>query len=110
MKEIIYSKLVRDKIPEIIKDSGKECFCHVLDDEEYRKSLKAKLYEETKEVECAKNDEELNEELADVVEIIAALAVSNGKCLGDIIKIASDKRTKRGGFDKKIFLEKVIEK
>lgn len=50
----------------------------------------------------------MREELADVIEIIATLAVMSGKNLGEIIKIAGDKRTKRGGFEKKIFLEKVI--
>lgn len=108
-KEIIYNKLVRDKIPEIIKESGKQSFTRILDEEEYVTELKKKLFEETKEVSEAKNDDELREEMADVVEILAALAITTGKNLGDIIKIASSKRTKRGGFDKRIFLEKVIE-
>ena len=110
MKEIIYDKLVRDRIPEIIKASGKECVTHTLGESEYLDALKKKLLEESEEVEATKNDTDLKEEMADVVEVLAALSVNIGTNLGEIIKIASNKRSRRGGFDKRIFLEKVVEK
>jgi len=37
---IIYNKLVRDKIPEIIRNDNKECVTNILDDETYAKELK----------------------------------------------------------------------
>ena len=36
-EKIIYNKLVRDKIPEIIEVSGKTCETEILSDEEYAK-------------------------------------------------------------------------
>ena len=50
------------------------------------------------------------EELADMIEVIRALAKLENKTLEEIISLADDKRAKRGGFDKKIYLEKVIER
>ena len=49
------------------------------------------------------------EELADMLEIIRALAKLEGKTLQDVIEIADKKNEKRGAFEKKIFLEKVLE-
>jgi predicted house-cleaning noncanonical NTP pyrophosphatase (MazG superfamily) len=41
-----YNKLVRDKIPQIIENKGKEFSTKVLNDEDYIKYLKEKAYEE----------------------------------------------------------------
>ena len=47
-------------------------------------------------------------ELADKLEIIRAMAIYNGFSLQDIIDFADQKSFERGGFSKRIFLEKVI--
>lgn len=66
-------KLVRDKIPEIIENSGKEPIIRVLDDTEYKEELLKKLYEEYNEVIEAKTKEETLEECSDVLEVLIAL-------------------------------------
>ena len=106
--ERVYNKLVRDKIPNIIKENGETPVVRILDEIEYKKELENKLYEEYKEVIEASGDERL-EELADMLEVIRALAKLENKKLDDVILIADQKNNKRGAFEERIFLEKVIE-
>lgn len=107
--ERVYNKLVRDKIPNIIKNKGEEPIVKILNDDEYKVELEKKLYEEYQEVISASGADRL-EELADIVEVIRALAKLENYDLNDIIKISDEKNKKRGAFENKIFLEKVIEK
>lgn len=99
-----YQKLVRDKIPEKIKNNNETPIIRTLNNKEYIKELEKKLYEEYIEVLSAKGNDKL-EELADILEVITALANSENKTLDDIIKIANNKKDKRGAFNDKIFLE-----
>lgn len=106
--EKVYNKLVRDRIPSIISDNGETPIIKILDDIEYKKELERKLYEEYKEVIAASGDDRI-EELADLLEVIRALAKLENKSLDDVAKVADMKNEKRGAFLEKIFLEKVIE-
>ena len=103
-----YNKLVRDKIPEIIEGKNETPVTRILNDDEYKLELEKKLYEEYKEVIESSGEDRLFE-LADMIEVIKSLALLSGKTLEDITELANGKRNKRGGFEKKIFLEKVIE-
>ena len=105
MKEIIYEKLVRDKIPEIIEKSGKQCEIEILSDEKYLEMIDKKLSEELLEYHKDKN----LEELADLLEVIYAATKARGYSIEDLEKARAEKAEKRGGFDKKILLKKVIE-
>lgn len=106
--ERIYNKLVRDNIPSIIKGNGATPITRILNEEEYKKELEKKLYEEYNEVLEASGEDRV-EELADMIEVIKYLAKLEGKKLEDVIKTADEKSTKRGAFNDRIFLEKVIE-
>ncbi len=99
----IYNKLVRDKIPEIIKNSGKQFDIHIADTSEALKLLEAKLDEEVAEFHQDKN----LEELADIMEVIFALAKNLGFSEEDLLNKRLAKKEERGGFDKNIILEKV---
>jgi predicted house-cleaning noncanonical NTP pyrophosphatase (MazG superfamily) len=72
-----YDKLVRDRIPEIIQSHGHHPVTRVLDDATYQVALLAKLAEETREAQEAAT-EDLPAELADVLEVIRALAAAVG--------------------------------
>ncbi len=106
--EKVYNKLVRDNIPEIIKGNNDgEAVTRILNDDEYKKALEDKLYEEYQEVLDASGEDRL-EELADMLEIMISLAKIEKANLEKIIEIAKRKKAKRGGFDKKLYLEKVV--
>lgn len=105
-----YNKLVRDKIPEIILNNNEEVIMRILEDDEYKLELERKLYEEYNEVINSKTENEKIEELADMLEVMISLANIYGKTLNDIIDVAEKKKEKRGGFDKKIYLEETITK
>ena len=64
------------------------------------------LLEESQEVINSQDTEDILEELADVLEVLKSIAELENRNLDDVIEIANQKRLKRGGFSKKIFLEK----
>jgi predicted house-cleaning noncanonical NTP pyrophosphatase (MazG superfamily) len=99
----VYNKLVRDKIPAIIAADGKKLRSRILNDEEHLQALIKKLSEELKEFEEALSVEEL----ADLQEIIHAIADAIGTNKQELEKVRAEKAEKRGGFNQKIFLESV---
>ena len=99
----VYNKLVRDRIPEIIEASGKTCLTATLSDEAYLHMLDQKLNEELAEYQESKS----MEELADLIEVIAATAKARGCSWEKLMRICNQKRTKRGGFEKRILLMEV---
>ena len=101
-----YKKLVRDKIPDIIKSNGEEPIIRYLDDIEYKIELEKKLKEECEEV-ILSNGLDRIEELGDLLEVMISLANIEGKTLEEIIEICDSKREKRGGFSRKLYLEGV---
>jgi predicted house-cleaning noncanonical NTP pyrophosphatase (MazG superfamily) len=101
----IYNKLVRDKIPEIIKSTGKNFDIHSAKKEELLPLLETKLNEEVSEYLGDKN----LEELADVMEVLFGLANALGYSEEDLINKRNAKKEDRGGFEKGIVLEKVYD-
>lgn len=104
-----YNKLVRDEIPRIIAADGKTYRSRILESEEYVQELRTKLGEESEEYFNASNDRDALEELADMLEVIRALAVGHGSSPEELEKIRVGKAEKRGGFKDKVFLIDVDE-
>ncbi len=105
--EHIYNKLVRDRIPAVITQNGGIPVIRTLDEAAYRHELEAKLHEEYCEVLAATGEERL-EEMADMLEVIRALAQTENHTLSQLIALADKKAAQRGAFEERIFLEKVI--
>ena len=102
----VYNKLVRDKIPEIIRnDNGCQPVTRVMADQEYLDALEQKLQEEMREY-LESGDVE---ELADLEEVLRAILDAKGVDYTAFENIRQGKVDKRGAFKDKIFLEKVIE-
>lgn len=96
-----YNKLVRDKIPEIIKNKGSNPITHIADDAEYWLKLKEKLTEEVKEF----LESEAEEELADIEEVLKTIYEYRNIDPADIETLRKKKSEERGGFKEKIILE-----
>ena len=95
-----YHKLVRDKIPEMIREQGETPVFRILEQEEYLKELDRKLDEEIREYQ---EDKSL-EELADVFEVM--LAIFKARCYSEqeLRDVYEKKHAKRGGFEERIYL------
>jgi len=103
---VTYHKLVRDQVPAIVAADGGRPVTRVLDHVGYEAPLRAKLLEEAHEAQAAP-DGELVSELADVLEVLQALAAVHDMSWTDVVSEAGRKRAERGGFDQRIFLEYV---
>ena len=95
-----YDKLVRDQIPAIIEASGKTAVVRILQEEEYLPCLEAKLDEEVAEFHKDKN----LEELADILEVVYALASSIGCSREELMAAYEKKHDERGGFAQRLLL------
>lgn len=103
----VHNKLVRDRIPQIIEATCKKYTTRVLNDKEYIDELKKKSFEELQEYVETDNKEDAIEELADVLEIMHALAEYHGSSIDEVEEVRRNKAAKRGGFKEKIFLIEV---
>lgn len=101
---VVHRKLVRDRIPEIIAANGGAVSVRVMDQDEYRAALHTKLGEEAAELRAAEPREQLGE-LADLLDVVQALAADAGHTLDDVIAAAASKTRKRGGFAGRLWLE-----
>lgn len=96
-----YHKLVRDRIPEVIRSTGGSALTEVLPDAEYLEMLDMKLDEELLEYHADGNVEEL----ADLLEVIYAAAAARGCTAAELDAIRTKKADERGAFEKKLLLK-----
>jgi predicted house-cleaning noncanonical NTP pyrophosphatase (MazG superfamily) len=95
-------KLIRDRLPAMMRAQGLTVFTRRLDDAEFVARLKAKLVEEAREAEAAATPDALREELADLMEVIRALAATTGLGLDEIEAVRLAKLAERGGFEGRV--------
>ena len=101
------SKLIRDKIPEIIqKNDGRVPSFYIASKEEFHIALDTKLDEEIEELRNAPDNKSAAEEIADIMEVLLTIGHSHGFSPEQIETIRLEKREKRWGFEKRIILEK----
>ncbi len=94
-------KLVRDKIPDIIRADGKTPVTRIMDQEEYLQELDIKLNEEVHEYQADKSIEEM----ADVLEVLFAICEARGHSIDELMKVKKEKADQRGGFKERIYWE-----
>ena len=101
-----YNKLVRDRIPELIEESGRKQISRTLNEDEYEQALMDKIVEEIEEYRVSKNEEEI----ADIYEVMDCLVKLKDYEPMHIDYLRLIKREARGSFHKRILLEEVEDK
>ncbi|MBW4692629.1 MAG: nucleoside triphosphate pyrophosphohydrolase [Lyngbya sp. HA4199-MV5] len=101
--KMAFNKLVRDRIPEIIRAAGKQCAAEVLSEEDYQQALRQKLIEEAHEAATAIGDD-LIKELTDLYEVIDGLMLVYHVDREAVVKIQEERRAERGGFNERLRL------
>lgn len=99
------NKLVRDKIPDLIRAEGDIPEIEVLGKEDFAEKLAEKLLEECQEVNQAREKVEKTEELADLLEVMTAIANLNKISMLEINRVRLKKREARGAFKERILLK-----
>jgi len=101
-----YNKLVRDRVPELIEESGRKQVSRTLNEDEYEQALMDKIVEEIEEYRVSKNEEEI----ADIYEVLDCLVKLKDYEPMHIDYLRLIKREARGSFHKRILLEEVEDK
>jgi len=96
-----YDKLIRDKIPEIIKQNGGAPMIHIAHDKEYWQKLKEKLREEADEF--MENGDA--SEIVDILEVLDAICEYKNFDRAELLTLKNKKAEERGGFKERIILE-----
>lgn len=105
MGEKIYNKLVRDKIPHIILESGQTPIVRNIEGLQLKMELFSKLYEEIQEF----MDNPCEEEMADIMEVIQGMFNAYGFDTKSLLRVKDKKKYERGGFKYGVYLERVVE-
>jgi predicted house-cleaning noncanonical NTP pyrophosphatase (MazG superfamily) len=99
------NKLVRDKIPDIIRADGRHPIITVLTGERLNEALQAKLIEEYNEYLEADTPQEKLVELGDMLEAVFSLAHQLGMHEHDLLQLCLKKREQHGAFSKGYYYE-----
>lgn len=98
-------KLVRNDIPDILKDKGINCNFHIATTDEFETELYRKLIEELEEFK----EKPCVEELADMLEVLDAIRKFHNFNLDELKTVKSVKKKERGGFSDRIILNTTSE-
>ncbi len=101
--KVVHNKLVRDRIPDIIRADGKVAVTRVLDEVEFVRALKSKVREEADELMEAEGDSVV-EEIADIFEVLGALCSAVGLDAATVERVRAAKTGERGCFNDRVFL------
>lgn len=99
-RRMCYMKLVRDKMPAVVKADGNEAGFRTMETYEFRKELREKLQEEVNEYLLDPSIEEL----ADIQAVIRALAELDYGSFDSMLAAEAKKKRKRGGFTKRLYM------
>ena len=105
MRAFLQNKLWRQKAIDMCVQNGSIIHTRQLSAREFEIELKKKLVEEAYEVLNSQSRDALVEELADLFEVIDVLCVTHAISRQEIVAMQQEKRTERGNFSPKTFVE-----
>ena len=100
-----YDKLVRDRVPAVVRENGERPVTHRVDGDAYRDRLADKLVEEAEEYAESRDVEEL----ADVLDVVAAIREARDVDAEELAEPRAAKAAERGRFTEGVVLERVEE-
>ncbi|MBI2984159.1 MAG: nucleoside triphosphate pyrophosphohydrolase [Candidatus Kerfeldbacteria bacterium] len=104
MKKIYYHKLIRDRVPLVMKKNGAAFRVKRLDLKSYQRELLKKVGEEASSLPRLRSKREMASELADTIDVINAIK-RTFKISERQIKSEQRKAfVRKGGFKKRLFL------
>lgn len=104
MKKIYYKKLIRDNIPEKIKESGGKYLCNILSSKDFKKELLKKVEEEACGIKSSRNKKEIVSEVGDTLDVIDMIKKVFKISNTEIVSSRKKEFNKKGGFEKRLFL------
>ncbi len=102
-----FNKLVRDRVPTIIRKTGAQVRARPAHPEERRPLLRAKLQEELREFIDARNSDERLEELVDLLDVLEAVRRDENITRSELELARCRKQHAKGGFRKFLILQTV---
>lgn len=97
-------RVVRDRIPELVREAGHDVQFRSLSAEERPRFLKQKIANEARELLAADLAKE-KEEVADVLEALEAFILARGFERDDLRRVKEHKKKQRGGFERAFVVE-----
>jgi len=96
-------KLIRDKLPDILRSKDITVFEHKMDEQEYIAKLKGKLIAKTDAIVQENRDDDFLEELDDILEVIYALGINKNYTHQDIENQRKKIEHEKGRFNNRIY-------
>ena len=103
MSAVVYNKLIRDRVPDLIRADGREPITRPLEQPEYASALRQKLSEEVGEF----LDSDDPRELADILEVVFALGLQLGLDAEALEDLRGAKSRERGSFEQRLLLVEI---
>lgn len=105
MSRVYYNKLIRDNIPNKIRNKGEECEARMIeDDAEFEQELLKKVKEEASALSMVRTREDLLDEFADLMEVLDALKEFHNLSPEEMREVRVENQQKKGSFKHRYFL------
>lgn len=104
MKKVYYNKLIRDRVPVMMRAKGKKFSTRILSKAGFRRELLKKVGEEASALPKLKDIEEIASEMGDVLDVLDVIQKEFRISSTLLRKHRAAAMKKKGGFRKRVYL------